>query len=98
MGGFGEYHAKENKSEVKSQEPYDFNNLAAIKQTATNEQTRQTNKTPHRHRQQCGGYQNKRGVEEMKSVKGVSYMVMEGDLTLGDEHTMQYTDGIELYT
>lgn len=29
-------------------------------------------------------------------VKGVNYMVMEGDKTLGDEHTMQYTNDIIL--
>lgn len=29
---------------------------------------------------------------------GVKYMVMEGELTLGREHTMQHVDDIELYT
>ena len=31
-------------------------------------------------------------VERQKRVKEVKYTVTEGDLTLGGEHTMQYTD------
>lgn len=36
----------------------------------------------------------------MKRVKWVKHTVMEGDETLGGEHSMQYTDDvlIELYT
>ena len=30
----------------------------------------------------------------MKRVKGVKYMVTEGDQTLGGENTMEYTDNI----
>lgn len=29
-----------------------------------------------------------------QSIKGVKYMMMEGDLTLGGEHKMQYTDDV----
>ena len=32
--------------------------------------------------------------KKMKRVKGVKYMVMEGDQTFGGAHTMQYTSGI----
>lgn len=34
---------------------------------------------------------------DIEKGKGVKYMVTEGDLTPGGEHTMQYTD-VELYT
>ena len=30
----------------------------------------------------------------MKRVKGVKYMVMEGDKSLGGEHTMRCADGV----
>ena len=39
----GEYHAKWNKSEIKSQEPYDFSYMWDIKLKATSKQTRWTN-------------------------------------------------------
>ena len=32
------------------------------------------------------------GWGRIKRVKGVKYTVMEGDQTLGNEHTMQYID------
>lgn len=48
---------------------------------------RKTNKT-HRHKQ-CGGYQREGG-----GVKGVIYMVIEYDLTLGGAHTMQCADHV----
>lgn len=32
-------------------------------------------------------------VEGQKTVKGVKYMVLEGDFTLGED-TMQYTDDV----
>lgn len=35
-----------------------------------------------------------RDLERLKKVKGVEYVVMNGDQTLGDEHTVQYTDNI----
>ena len=44
------------------------------------------------HRQQYSGYQGRRGWGEEKRVKKVKYTVMEGDMTVGGEHTMQYTD------
>ena len=31
---------------------------------------------------------------EGEVVKGVKYVVTEGDLTLGGEHAMQYTDDV----
>ena len=34
------------------------------------------------------------GDGRQKSVKGVKYRVMKGDLTLGGEHIMQYTDDV----
>ena len=34
------------------------------------------------------------GWGEVEGVKGVKYMVMEEDLALGGEHTMQCTDDI----
>ena len=35
-----------------------------------------------------------RGWGKMKKVKGIEYTVTEGDWTVSDEHTMQYTDDI----
>lgn len=82
-----EYHAKRYKSDKKCQEPHDFIHRWDTKphdfthmRKATNEQMRKTN--THR---QYGGH-----PKEYR-VKGVKYMVMEGGLTLGDKHTMQYT-------
>ena len=43
-----------------------------------NKQDKQT-KNIHRHRQQHGGYQRERGEGRMKRVKGVKFMMMEGD-------------------
>ena len=45
-----------------------------------------------RHTQQYGGYQKARRWGRMKQMKGIKYMEMEGDQTLGGEYTMQYTD------
>ena len=56
-----EYHAKWNKSDRKSQEPYDFTLMWDIKLKATNEQIRTETKEAHRHRQQYGVYQKERG-------------------------------------
>ena len=39
-----EYYAKQNKSDGKRQEPYDFIHMWDIKQKATNEQVKQQNK------------------------------------------------------
>lgn len=36
--------------------------------------------------------------EEVEEGKGGWILVMEGDLTLDDEHIMQYTDDIKLCT
>ena len=44
----------------------------------------------HRHRQQYGNYQ--REGEKVEGKGGE--MVMEGDLTLDGEHTIQYTDDV----
>ena len=66
MDGSWEYHAKWNKSDRKSQKPYDYTHMWDIKLKATNEQIRQT-KT-HRHRQQYGSYQGEGGGWEV--VKG----------------------------
>ena len=49
-----DYHAKQNKSDRKSQETYDFTHLWDTKLKATNKPERQI-KT-HRHRPQHGGY------------------------------------------
>ena len=35
-------------------------------------------------------------VRQIAEVKGVKYTVMKGEYTLGDEHTMQYTDNVLL--
>ena len=59
----------------------------------SNEQTH-----THRHRQQYAGSQRESGAGEVERVKGVKYMMTEGDLSLDHEQTMQYTDDIELYT
>lgn len=56
-----------------------------VKQKAINEQIKQT----HRYRQQQGDYQKGREWGERKRVKGVKYIVMDGDQILGNEHTMQ---------
>lgn len=50
------------------------------------------NKQTHRHTQQYGGYQKEEGSGEGKRVNRVKYMMMEGDQTLGAEHTLQYTN------
>lgn len=34
------------------------------------------------------------GWGRMMRVKGVEYMETEGDVTLGGEHTMEYTDAV----
>ena len=39
-----EYYAKQNKSDKKNQEPYDFTHMWNIKLKAKNEQTREINK------------------------------------------------------
>ena len=44
MNGSWEYHAKWNKSGRKGQEAYDFTHMWNIKQKASNEQTKETNK------------------------------------------------------
>lgn len=31
------------------------------------------------------------GLEDEESIKGVKFMVMEGDQTSGGEHTIEYT-------
>ena len=46
-------------------------------------------KQTHRHRQQYGCNQRRKGVGG--DSKGAQYMVMEDDLTLGGGHKMQYT-------
>ena len=64
-----------------------------IKLRTTNEQIRQTKRKSHRHRQH-GSYQKERGVGGSPGGEGVKCMVIEGDLTLAGEHTMQNTDDI----
>ena len=44
------------------------------------------------YRLQYGGYHEERGKQ--KRLKGVKYMVIDGDLTLGEKHTMQYTNDV----
>ena len=51
-----------------------------------------TNKETHRHGQKFSGYQRERGGGKVIRVKKVKYMMMDRNLTLGGEHTMQYTD------
>ena len=46
-------------------------------------------KQTHRHRQQYGGNERRKGVGE--DSKGAQYMAMEDELTLGGGHKMQYT-------
>ena len=53
-------------------------------------------KTPHkthRHTQQCGDYQRERGWEELEEGKG-DKPGLEGDLTWGGEHIIQYTEDV----
>ena len=45
-------------------------------------------KQTHRHRQQYGRNQRRKGVGG--DSKGAQYMAMEDDLTLGGGHTVQY--------
>ena len=48
---------------------------------------------PHeRQRQQYGDYQQQGDVAEQKRIKGVKYMVIEDDQTLGGGCTMECTD------
>ena len=47
----------------------------------------------HRRRQQHGDDQREREVGKLEEGKG-GKMVMEGDLTWGGVHTIQYTGGI----
>ena len=62
--------------------------------TESNKWTNKTDKqTTHRPRQQYGGYQREGGEEAVK-MKGIKHVVMEGDLALGGEHTMQHTDDV----
>ena len=61
-----------------------------MKQKATDEQTRKTNKNSHR--QQYRGYQREKKVGKQKKVKGIKYMLTETDLTFVGEYTMQYRD------
>ena len=67
-----EYHGKQNKSDRKGQEPYDFTHMWDIKLKSTKEQTRQT-KT-RRHRPQCGGYQGEGWGELVKGKVGQIYL------------------------
>lgn len=48
------------------------------------------NYIPRSHRQWSSIYQGKRGGEIYIGVKGVTYVVMEGTLVMGAEHTMHY--------
>ena len=61
MGGPWECHAKQNKSDRKRQESYDFTHMWDLKLKATKEQTRKKPNENHRHRQHYGGYQREGG-------------------------------------
>ena len=99
MDGSWEYHAKWNKADGKSQEPYDYTHMWDIKlkttdEKTTDEKTRQTNthKT-HRHRQLVVT-RGKVGCGEVVKGKG-SQIYGDGKRgTLGSKHKMQYTDDI----
>ena len=52
------------------------------------------NKEKHRHRQQCGDCQRERGSGGRWRRVKEGEMVMEGHLTWGGEHTIQYTDDV----
>ena len=56
IDGSWEYHARQNMSGVKSQEPCDFTHMWNIKQKAI----KKTNKKTHIHREQYGGYQKEK--------------------------------------
>lgn len=62
-----------------------------MKLKAMNEQTKQTNKKTHRHREQYGGYHREEGYGLVNGKKKVKYMVMEENLALGGRLTMQST-------
>lgn len=47
--------------------------------------------TTHWHRQQCGGYRGKGGLEKVNKVKS---MMTEKHLTLGGRNTTRYTDDV----
>ena len=78
MDGSWEYRAKLNKSDRKSQEPYDFILMWDIKWKATNEHTHKTNKQTktHRYRQRYGVYRKEGGGEAVK-CKGDEILVTE---------------------
>ena len=78
---------RQNKSDGKIQEPYDFTHIWDIKLKAANEQMRQQTKTQTQRRawwlpeeKECG------------EAKGVKDTVTKRDLTWCCVHTMQYTD------
>ena len=79
-----EYHAKQNKSNGKSQEPYDFTHIRDGKPKAINEQM--VINTDHSmvvtRGKMCG-------EEGAKGPGGQCVVTKEGD-----EHTMQYTDDV----
>ena len=87
VGGECDNHYTGNRTNRKSQEPYDFTHMWDIKLKATNDQTRQTNKNSQT--QTTVGW-----LPEGRGIKGVKFVAMEEDLTLGGEHTIEYTDDI----
>ena len=74
------YYAKWNDRE--RQEPYDFTDLWDIKQKGTNKHTQKL---------QTNRYRQHNGRRRTKRVKGVQYMVLEGDYASSSEHTIEYT-------
>lgn len=79
-----EYDAKWNKSDEKGQEPYDFIHMWYIKQKTTNKLIDTENSMVVT--------RGESGWGKIKRIKGIKYMMMKGDQTLGGEHTMVYTD------
>lgn len=75
----------DNKGTDSSLSPTKIASYQNAYKTESNKRTRQIKKKKtYRYKQQFSGYQRARGRE----VWGIIYMVMEGELTLGSEHTM----------
>ena len=60
----------------------------------SDKQTRQTDKKLTDTDNSMAVTRGKRGEGRQKKIKGVKYMGMEGDLTLGGEHTRKYADDV----
>ena len=81
-------------SQMKMTKPNDFTYMWAIKQRATKE-TKQTNsQTQIRVPYKGTLIRWEGGWGKMKRIKGIKYLVMKRDQTLGSEHTMQHRDEV----